>query len=79
MNAGRRVTARHVKILKDSGESKVTFPIEHLIDKVVAKKVLNEETGEIILDSNHTIDEETIALLAETKISTLESAFISMS
>ena len=76
VNAGRRVTARHVKILKDSGESKVTFPIEHLIDKVVAKKVLNEETGEIILDSNHTIDEETIALLAETKISTLECLYI---
>ena len=49
---GRRVTARHIKLLNEAGVDSVTVPDEYLIGKVLARNIVDTETGEMIAEAN---------------------------
>jgi len=49
---GRRVTARHVRMLEQKNVSRLEVPKEYLIGKVLAHDVFNTETGEILAKAN---------------------------
>ena len=62
---GRRVTARHVRLLEDSGLKRLDVPREYLLDRVIARDVVDEATGEIMLPCNTLITDEVIDKLLE--------------
>ena len=62
---GRRVTARHVRMLEDSGLKRLDVPHEYLLDRVIARDVVDESSGEITLACNTVITEEVIEKLLE--------------
>jgi DNA-directed RNA polymerase subunit beta len=47
---GRRVTARHVKELEKSKADTLEVPVEYLEGKILARTIMDEETGEILLN-----------------------------
>ncbi|RMF95254.1 MAG: DNA-directed RNA polymerase subunit beta [Gammaproteobacteria bacterium] len=49
VEAGRRITARHVRELEKSGAKRLKVPKEYLIGKVLAHDVVDEETGELLV------------------------------
>ena len=49
---GRRVTARHIKLLNEAGVDSVTVPDDYLLGKVLARNIVDEETGEMIAEAN---------------------------
>ncbi|MBR9813784.1 DNA-directed RNA polymerase subunit beta [bacterium] len=49
---GRRVTARHIKLLNEAGVDTVTVPDDYLLGKVVARNIVDQETGEMIAEAN---------------------------
>jgi DNA-directed RNA polymerase subunit beta len=65
VEVGRRVTARHVRLLEDSGLKRLDVPREYLLDRVIARDVVEESTGEILLPCNTLITEEVIDKLLE--------------
>jgi DNA-directed RNA polymerase subunit beta len=73
---GRRVTARHVKILDDAKVDSLNVPIEYLLGKVVSSDVVDTDTGEILLNANSLITEELIEVLTTAKIKKLNIIFI---
>ncbi|HEX4909747.1 MAG TPA: DNA-directed RNA polymerase subunit beta, partial [Permianibacter sp.] len=60
VEAGRRITARHVAALQKTGVTRLAVPDEYLFDKVLAKAVINTKTGELIADCNTIITKEVL-------------------
>ena len=73
---GRRITARHVKILDAAKVDSLNVPIEYLLGKVVSADVVDTDTGEILLNANSLITEELIEVLTTAKIKKLNIIFI---
>jgi DNA-directed RNA polymerase subunit beta len=49
---GRRITARHVRVLEQKNVTRLEVPKDYLIGKVLAHDVFNTDTGEIIAKAN---------------------------
>ncbi|MBB5206456.1 DNA-directed RNA polymerase subunit beta [Inhella inkyongensis] len=60
----KRVTARHIKQLEASGTQFVSVPEDFLVGRVVAKNMIDPDTGEIIAKAN---EELTDALLKKLR------------
>ena len=72
---GRRITARHVRLLEKSGLRRLDVPVEYLIGRTTAKDVVDEETGEILLPSNTEINEEVLSIVVTGNASTVETIY----
>ncbi|MDE0061421.1 MAG: DNA-directed RNA polymerase subunit beta [Gammaproteobacteria bacterium] len=75
VEAGRRITARHVRLLQDSGLKRLDIPRDYLLDRVTAKDVVDESTGEILLPCNSVITEEVFDRLLELGVSRIETIY----
>ena len=76
VEAGRRITARHIKELTNSKASEITLSDEFLIGKVLSKDIFDSETGEVLLAANTEISEEILEILKENKISEIKCLYI---
>jgi len=72
---GRRITARHVRLLEKSGLRRLDVPVEYLIGRTTAKDLVDEETGEILLPSNTEINEEVLSIVVTGNASTVETIY----
>ena len=76
VEAGKRITARHIKELTNSKASEITLSDEFLIGKVLSKDIFDSETGEVLLAANTEIREEILEILKENKISEIKCLYI---
>ena len=60
----KRITARHVRQLEQSGTGFVSVPEDFLVGRVVARNMVDADTGEIVAKAN---DEVTEALLKKLR------------
>ncbi|TSE35788.1 DNA-directed RNA polymerase subunit beta [Tepidimonas charontis] len=60
----KRITARHVRELEQAGTTHISVPEDYLIGRVVAKNIIDPDTGEIIAKAN---DELTETLLKKLR------------
>ena len=72
---GRRITAKHIRLLEKGDVKKLDVPNEYLIGKVLAKAIIDEETGEIIADLNADITEENISLILASGVKKIETLY----
>ena len=68
VEAGRRVTMRHIKQLEKAKVKKLEAPVEYLLGKALAHDIIDTETGEIMAPANSEFTEELIAALQDAKI-----------
>ena len=73
---GRRINARHVKELKKANIKVINTSFEYLLDKVVAKDVIDKNTGEIILQANTLLTEESIEFLKDKNAKKIDIIYI---
>ena len=76
VEAGKRITARHINELTNSKASEITLSDEFLIGKVLSKDIFDSETGEVLLAANTEISEEILEILKENKISEIKCLYI---
>ncbi|HHW4679359.1 MAG TPA: DNA-directed RNA polymerase subunit beta [Xylella sp.] len=60
VEAGKRITARHVKQLEASGISALAVPDEYLIGRVLSHDVIDVVTGELLASANSEVTEDRI-------------------
>ncbi|MEM1437129.1 MAG: DNA-directed RNA polymerase subunit beta, partial [Pseudomonadota bacterium] len=60
VETGRRITARHVRLLEQSGLEFLDVPREYLLERVTAKDLIDTESGEILFPANTVITEEVL-------------------
>jgi DNA-directed RNA polymerase subunit beta len=73
---GRRITARHIRDLEKAKVTDLVVPRDYVLGKVLARDVVDEETGEIVVAANEALTEEKIAALIEKNIETVRVLFV---
>ncbi len=68
IEAGRRVTMRHIKQLEAAKISELDAPVDYLLGKTLAHDIIDTETGEIIAPANSEFTEELIEALQAANI-----------
>src|SRR3954453_3280972 len=61
----KRITARHVRTIEQSGTTFISVPEDYLLGRMLARNVVDAETGEIIAKAN---DELTDSLLKKLRV-----------
>ena len=72
---GRRVTVRHIKELEKAGIHKIEIPNEYVIGKAIAKDIIDQETGEVLIEANAEVTEELIAKMQESEVTSFGTLF----
>jgi DNA-directed RNA polymerase subunit beta len=75
VEAGKRITARHIRELEQAGVDKLEVPHDFLVARTLAHDVVDAETGELLAKANDEITEELSAQLADKGIKQLETLF----
>src|SRR5579862_1594565 len=73
---GRRITARHVRQLEDSGVKVLPVPREYLYGKILAHDVVVSDTGEIIAKANEVLTAASVAKLIEARIAEVHTLYV---
>ena len=73
---GRRVTARHVKLMNDAKLKKLDVPDEYLIGRISGHDIADKETGELIVKANDEITEEQLEALREAGIKKIDTLYV---
>ncbi len=68
---GRRITARHIQKMEEAKLKMLEVPIEYVLGRAVAKDIVNEETGEVLVECNAEITPEILEILAEHNVKEL--------
>ena len=72
----KRVNAKHLRDLANAGIDQVSVPDDFLLGRILAKAVVNPDTGEIIANANDEITEAVLADLRDANIRTIQTLFI---
>ncbi|MCU7828992.1 MAG: DNA-directed RNA polymerase subunit beta [Candidatus Thiodiazotropha sp. (ex Myrtea sp. 'scaly one' KF741663)] len=75
VEAGRRITARHIRELEKAGVKKLDVPRDFIVGKVLAHNVVDKETGELIAEANAELTEEIFDVLVEKGVKKLNTLF----
>ena len=73
---GDRISARHIRKIEGAKLKALDIPKEALYGQVIAKDILDKSTGEIVIEANTIIDEETLPILDELNLSEIETLYI---
>ncbi|MCP3688409.1 MAG: DNA-directed RNA polymerase subunit beta, partial [Gammaproteobacteria bacterium] len=72
---GRRVTALHIKNLKQSGIKVLPVPEDFVMGKILAENLIDTSTGEIFANANDEVTEELLAMLRDKGIKQIKTIF----
>ena len=75
VETGRRVTARHVRLLEASSVEQLEVPREYVLERVTATDIIDEESGEILVPCNSTITDELLDQMIEAGVGTVETIY----
>ena len=76
---GRRVNSRHVARLKaaqEAGLRSLSVPDDYATGKVLARDVVNRETGEVLASANDVVTPDTLAKLREENIRRFDVLYV---
>ncbi|MEH8019536.1 DNA-directed RNA polymerase subunit beta [Rheinheimera muenzenbergensis] len=76
VEAGRRITARHVRQLEKTGLTLMEVPHEYVVGRVLAKNYADRSTGEIIAEANAELTLELLAKLSKAGYDAFETLYI---
>jgi DNA-directed RNA polymerase subunit beta len=72
---GRRITARHIRELENANVSELEIPVEYLYGRALAKNVVDEKTGEVLVECNTELTEEVLGRLSEAGVEIIETLY----
>ncbi len=73
---GRRITVRHIAQLEKAKINKLEVPAEYVIGKVLAKTIIDTNTGEILANANDVITADILKAFVAADITTFETLYI---
>jgi DNA-directed RNA polymerase subunit beta len=73
---GRRITARHVRELEDSGAKTMVVPKEYLEGKILAHDVVDKSSGELLARANDELTGEIVDQFVEKGIKHIRTLYV---
>ena len=71
----KRITAKHIRDITAAGLTEIPVPEDFILGRVVARNVVDTETGEVIANANDEITETLLAKLRESAVSEIETLY----
>ncbi|MBE0439767.1 MAG: DNA-directed RNA polymerase subunit beta [Gammaproteobacteria bacterium] len=75
VDADRQITGRHIRQMEKSGMTSLTVPASYLVGKVIAKDMIDTDTGELLVAANEEITEATLETLERFDITTINTIY----
>ncbi len=72
----KRITARHIKEMEKIALKQLLVPTEYLVGQILAKDIIDRETGELLFEANTELTEEHLTRLLECKAPSIETLYI---
>ncbi len=72
---GRRITQRHIRELEKANMSELEIPREYLFGRALAKNIVDEKTGEVLVECNTEISEEVLAKLEAAGVKQIDTLY----
>ncbi len=76
LEAGKRISQRHIDLIKKAGIKELVIEKEYLLKKVIAKAIIDEETGEVLATANALITEELLNTLLSHNVKAFEVLYV---
>ncbi len=70
-----RITARHIREMEEAGLKRLHCPSDYVCGHVLAKDIVDTETGEVVIPCNTAITEEVLDQLAEAGITAFNTIY----
>ncbi|MCW8827154.1 MAG: DNA-directed RNA polymerase subunit beta, partial [Gammaproteobacteria bacterium] len=75
VEAGKRVTARHIRELEKAGVDQLDITLESLVGKALAHELVDTDSGEVIAQPNEEITEELLAKMLASGVKEFKILF----
>ena len=75
VEAGRRITARHIRQVAKAKLKELIVPPEYLIGRSLAKDIVNQKTGEVLFECNSEITADMLKKLDEAGITSIDTIY----
>ena len=72
---GRRVTARHVRVLEKTARNRLDVPRDYIVERVTAMDIVSKETGEVLLPCNTKITDAVLDELVAAGVKRIETIY----
>jgi len=72
----KRITAKNLRDIEASGLKRISVPEEFLLGRVLAKDIVDAETGEIVAVANEELTEDTLARLRAANVKNIQTLYI---
>ena len=76
VEAGRRISARHVRKLADSNVKKLEIPAEYLVGKILFHDIPDTETGELLAEANAELTPELVEKIVDSGVKKIEVLYV---
>jgi len=71
----KRINAKHLRDLAKAGVERISVPEDFLLGRVLAKNVIDAETGELIARANEELTETVLAKLRDSEVRDIETLY----
>src|SRR5690606_12351983 len=72
----KRINAKHIRDLTNAGVQRISVPVDFLVGRVLAKNIVNPETGEVIANANDEITETMLSDIRAANIREIQTLYI---
>jgi DNA-directed RNA polymerase subunit beta len=73
---GRRITVRHIQLLEKAKVDSLDVPADYLFGKVLAKTIIDKNSGEILANANDLITNDMLKAFVAAKVKSFETLYI---
>jgi len=73
---GRRITARHVRLLEEAGVKRLAIPVEYLEGKILAHDVADPNTGEVLASANDVLTTALVQRFVEANVPEIGTLYV---
>src|SRR4051812_48124617 len=71
----KRINSKHVRDIEAAGIKHISVPEDYLLGRVLAKNIVDADTGEIIASANDELTEEVLGRLREANIGQIQTLY----
>ena len=76
VEAGKRITARHVKQLENAGVAALAVPDSYIAGRILSHDVVDPSTGELLASANDEINDDILAKLRKAGIASVGTLWV---
>jgi DNA-directed RNA polymerase subunit beta len=76
VEAGKRITSRHVRQMEKLKDKNLEVPDEYLIDRILSEDVVDPKSGEVLALANDQLTDDHLSAFRQAKITTIGTIFV---